>query len=209
MRKFRVEKGLSQQQLAEAAGITQNAIAAIENGVTKRSKWLPQIARALGRQLSEIDSTLANHNSVGQGDAPPAQLFGDRDLPVYAAAEGGRGTMVLSAEAVDWVRRPAPLANVKDGYGILMVGDSMVPAFEPGDILLVHPHLPCISDTDVILYKEEGGIVIVCCKRLRRITHEHFLLTQWNPPEGEKRDFALARNAWPICHRIVGKYSRR
>jgi transcriptional regulator with XRE-family HTH domain len=209
VRKFRVEKGLSQQQLAEMAGITQNAIAAIENGVTKRSKWLPQIAHALGKQLSEIDSTLANFNHIGQSEPPPKLMSDEHDLPVYAAAEGGRGAMVLTPEAVDWVRRPAPLANVKDSYGILMVGESMVPAFEPGDILLIHPHLPCVSDSDVILYREEDGVVTVCCKRLRRVTHEHYLLTQWNPPEGEKRDFAVMRNAWPICHRIVGKYSRR
>jgi transcriptional regulator with XRE-family HTH domain len=55
---FRIEKGLSQEVLAEMAGITQNAIAAIENGVTKRSKYLPQIAMALGVRLTDLDPTL-------------------------------------------------------------------------------------------------------------------------------------------------------
>jgi transcriptional regulator with XRE-family HTH domain len=209
VRKLRKQLGLSQAALAELAGVTQNAIAAIENGHTKKSKFLPEIARALGVRLADLDSTLADNNSsMLNGERSPA-LVGEKDLPVYAAAEGGKGAMVLSNEAVDYTRRPAPLANVKDGYGIIVVGDSMFPAFEVGDILLVHPHLPCIPDTDVILYCEENGTVTVMAKRLRRITVEHWHLTQWNPAEGEKKDFTLSRVTWPICHRIVGKYSRR
>jgi phage repressor protein C with HTH and peptisase S24 domain len=209
VRKFRLEKGWSQQELAEKVGITQNAIAAIEGGATKRTKWLPQIATALGKKMSEIDSTLVNNGTNVLNDPPPPPLIGAYDLPVYAAAEGGKGAMVLSSEAIDYVGRPAPLTNVRDAYGIIMIGESMLPAFEPGDTLLVHPHLPPIPGVDVILYREDNGLVTVCAKRLRRATADHWLLTQWNPPEDEKQDFAVARSWWPICHRIVGKYSRR
>jgi len=45
-------------------------------------------------------------------------------------------------------------------------------------------------------------------KRLRRKTGDTWYLRQWNPPEGMKADFTLSRKEWPICHHVVGKYSR-
>jgi transcriptional regulator with XRE-family HTH domain len=46
---------LSQVDLAKAVGMAQQTIAAIEQGRTKWTKFLPQIARALNKRLSELD----------------------------------------------------------------------------------------------------------------------------------------------------------
>lgn len=60
VRRFRKDRGLSQEDLAKAVGIRQNAIVQLENGKTKKSKYLPQIAVALGCQLNQLDETLPN-----------------------------------------------------------------------------------------------------------------------------------------------------
>jgi phage repressor protein C with HTH and peptisase S24 domain len=84
----------------------------------------------------------------------------------------------------------------------------MVPEFEPGDIALVNPHLPVVLDTTCIFHAAREDEVRATIKRLRRKTGDTWYLRQWNPPEGTKAEFTLSRKEWPICHRVVGKYSR-
>jgi phage repressor protein C with HTH and peptisase S24 domain len=204
----REESGLSQDQLAERAGATQSTIDRLENDRVENSRFLPKIAAVLSKPLSYFDAELAAADSPTLTTVAQPVL-GERNLPVHAAAEGGGGTMVLSSDPVDYVRRPERLVNVKDGYGIIVVGESMFPAFEPGDTLLVHPHLPPEPDTDIVLYSVHDGETRATVKRLRRATPEAWLLTQWNPPKGRKKHFTLSRKEWQTCHRVVGKYSRR
>lgn len=141
---------------------------------------------------------------------PGAQLTGERDLPVFAAAQGGTGVLVVSSDPVEWVARPEPLAGVSKGYGVIILENSMSPEFEPGDIALVHPHLPPKAGSTCIFKKHNpDGTIEAVVKRLRRTTVEAWHVRQWNPPEGEKADFVLKRAEWQECHVTVGRYTRR
>ncbi|RFC65484.1 S24 family peptidase [Fulvimarina endophytica] len=145
-------------------------------------------------------------------DAAPPQhisgrdLVGGADLPVYAAARGGDGHIIVTFDPVEFVKRPAPLAHVKEGYGLLVTGDSMVPAYRPGDTALVNPRLPAERGEDVILYHNPpDGEAEATVKHLVAFNDREWTLQQYNPPE----TFTLSRIEWPICHRVVGKYNRR
>lgn len=202
IRQARERRGWSQALLAEKVGTTQQTIDKIERGIVTFSRFLTKIQEQL-----EIDGIRSDNTPHKSPDVP---LVGERDLPVFASVEGGGGAIIVSSEPVDFVRRPAPLAQVKDGYAILVVGESMVPAFEPGDTVLVHPHLPPIRDCDVALYgRDKAGNDVVTIKRLVRFTSTDWHLRQHNAPEGQKPEFSLSRKQWPKCHRIVGKFSRR
>jgi len=63
IRQAREAKGLTQQQLAEAAGIVQSLISALENGTRKsaRLSTLQVLAAALDLSISDL---LANSQSV-------------------------------------------------------------------------------------------------------------------------------------------------
>jgi len=214
VRTARENKGLSQQQLADAVGTSQATIDKIERGESLTSRTLPKIATVLGVDIAELDDSFSPGSLIIPQKQPtiiPAtQLVGDRDFPIFTAAEGGDGAMVLSNEPIDYARRPEPLRAVSDGYGVMVVGTSMIPAFEPGDIALVNPRLPPLPDTDIILYcDDENGGIHVAIKRLLKYTRENWFLRQWNPPEGENMDFQWNRMEWQKCHRVVGKYSRR
>jgi phage repressor protein C with HTH and peptisase S24 domain len=116
----------------------------------------------------------------------------------------------LSSDPVEYVARPDPLARVRDGYGVIVVEDSMAPEFRSGDIALVNPHLPArAGDTCVFRHLEEDGTETAIIKHLRRATAERWLVTEWNSDDGERRDFELKRSEWQKCHVTVGKYSRR
>lgn len=207
-------KGLSQAELAVAAKVSQQLVASIETGATRTTKFLLRLAAALDVPPGQLDADWAHvapseGPATGGGVPGSASPVGQRDLPVHSSAEGGEGFIIVTTDAVDWLPRPPLVAHVRKAYGLYITGESMVPEFEAGDIALVNPHLPVIPDTTCILYGRAGeDEVRATIKRLRRKTGETWYLKQWNPPDGMKADFTLSRKEWPICHRVVGKYSR-
>lgn len=137
---------------------------------------------------------------------PGNELVGHRDFPVFAAAKGGDGHVIVTFEAIEYVKRPAVLEGVRDAYGILLTGESMIPAYWPGDMALVHPHLQPSRDTDVVLFHlppaNEAEAII---KRLVSFNDRDWHLRQYNPAQ----EFSESRVDWSICHRVVGKYNAR
>ena len=115
--------------------------------------------------------------------------------------------MIVNFEAIDYVKRPTDLENVKDAYAILVGGDSMVPAYEAGDMALVHPHLPPAREKDFIFYHvvPNSGEAEAIIKRMVALNDREWTLRQYNPPQ----EFKASRADWPICHRVVGKYNAR
>jgi phage repressor protein C with HTH and peptisase S24 domain len=208
--RLRKERRLSQADLAKKVGVRQNTIASIETGNTTKTKYLPDIARVLRVSIDELDPPTAQAAPAKPESAiPGGELMGQRDFPIYASAEGGQGQIVLSSEPVDWAPRPGPVAQVKGAYGLYIVGDSMVPEFRPGDTAIVNPNLPVVPDSACIFYAEKSGEARATIKYLRRITAESWHVSQWNPPDDMKRDFTLPRREWGVCHRVLGKFSRR
>jgi len=138
---------------------------------------------------------------------PGGELVRDPDFPIYAATQGGKGHLIVTTDAIQTVRRPVILEGVKNAYGLLIMGESMIPAFRPGDFALVHPHLPPERDTDVILYRHDPftGEAEAIIKHLIGWTERVWKLEQFNPA----KTFTESRAQWPICHRVVGKYDRR
>lgn len=201
----RQAKGLSQQALGKAVGISQPAVKKIEAGTTKNPRKILEIAKVLDIPLSKIApdleaAGLANLTMIKE-NVPT-----ERNFPVYASAEGGRGSMVLSSDPVEYIARPDAMARISDGYGIIVVSTSMVPEFKPGDVAHVHKVLPPIAGEACVLYSDDGnGAVLVTIKSFIKATAADWHVEQWNP----KRKFTLSRKDWQTCHRVVGKTGRR
>ncbi len=137
---------------------------------------------------------------------PGAELVTREALPIYAAAQGGDGHIIVTFDAVQHVKMPAILEGVKGAYGILVTGDSMDPEFRPGDMALINPHLhPMRDETHVFYDHPPDGEAEAIVKRLLSWTADVWRLRQFNPP----LDFEEAKVDWPTCHRVVGKYNRR
>ncbi|HLH11408.1 MAG TPA: helix-turn-helix domain-containing protein [Methylovirgula sp.] len=193
IRAARERHGLSQAALAQAVGVSQPAIKKIESGETKRSRYLSDIMKYLG--LEEEDRPVARPES------------GVVDFPIFAAAEGGPGEMVVSTDPIDIVARPWYLHNVKQGYGVVIVGESMIPKFEPGDIVIVNPRLPVLRNRPAIFVSgRERGEFTATIKMLVRETPAEWHVMQFNPPAGGKREYALSKKIWTKALRVVGTY---
>jgi len=176
---------------------------------------LPEAARhglapLLGVSPDDLRSTAAPPGAGGrlEGDlrmAGPLRAADRADLPVFASAEGGGGAIIITSEPIDYVRRPEPLLSVRDGYGCYVIGDSMSPAYEQGDLLLVHPGRPVRPGDDCVFVRDQGdGTQQALVKRLLRTTPEKWRVRQFNPA----KDFDLDRSQWQKVQLIVGKYSR-
>lgn len=201
---LREAKGLSQAALARMAKVSQPVIANLEIEQQVSTKRLPEIAAALGVDVSALDPRFQPKPT---NQLSTSRFFNDAaKLPVYAAAEGGSGHMIVTTDPIEWLPRPYTLEAVEDAYAILIVGESMVPAFEPGDTAWVNPRLPPMKGCDVVIYEVNGdGEATATIKRLVGWTDAEWTLQQWNPA----KTFKLKRSDWPKCHRVVGKFSRR
>lgn len=216
--------GMSQETLAAQAGTSQGTIDKIENNRSTQSKFLPAVFSVLGLPLE----MLANGAVAVQGQAsypafgaqeqstfvqvPRNTLVGAADLPIYASVVGGSidDAMTVTAEIIDYVKRPEPLANAKNGYGLYVIGTSMLPVYRPGDLALVHPNLPASAGDDVIICGQtEHGEHYAMIKHLLKATPTKWRLRQYNPAEGEPEEFELDRAEWPVCHTVVGVYRKR
>jgi phage repressor protein C with HTH and peptisase S24 domain len=205
VKRHRERRKMSQAKLAKAIGAQQNTIAAIELGKTKRTKLLPEIARELGVTLKELDPSL---EPVETTRIPGGELVGEPDLPVYASVDAGDGVVLVSAEPVERVRRPDPLATVKNGYGVIVVGESMVPVVRPGDTVLVHPHLPPKVE-DICLFisdDRDSGEFRATIKEYLGQTKDIWKVKRYHPKEQE---YSLKKREWPKCQVVVGSYRRR
>ncbi len=115
--------------------------------------------------------------------------------------------MVVNTDPIEWVQRPWFLHEVREGYAVVVTGESMVPVYEPGDIVIVNPRLPAIPNKNAIFVGGESrGEFNATVKRLIRVTTTHWHVRQYNPPEGQEKDFSLEKREWSKALRIVGKY---
>lgn len=199
----RERRGMSQADLGRLVGISQPAIKKIEDGDTVKSKYLHEILAALG--LAE--GTTARQTSANGGTAADPEFFDKNNkMPVYTSAEGGEGELIVDTDPIDWVERPYTLAHVKKAYAIVVTGDSMHPAYKPGDKAWVNPQLaPLGGDDCVILAKDHAlGEMRVLIKEFVRSTSTHWILRQYNPP----KDLKLSKVEWQRCFKVVGKFHR-
>lgn len=178
-----------------------------------------ELSRAIGRSKEYLSDYLAGRKSSisavdmdalraeASGEAPQRQRAASKKaggLPVYAAAEGGQGSIVISSDPVDYVARPWFLEHVADSYAVLIVGESMSPAYEPGDMALVNPRLPAIRGKDAIfIASEDDGDFRAAIKRFVRATDTEYIAEQFNPT----REVRLPKKEWKKALRIVGRFS--
>lgn len=202
IRLAREKAGLSQSDLARRIGVSQSAIAQIEARDTG-TKHIFRIAKELATSVEALSPTLAAIESAAHAIAPDKILAAGRDLPIYAAAEGGPGALIITWDAVEYMPRPAPLSHVKGGYGIYVSGESMAPRFEPGNIALVNPNMPPRANNDVVLFKNDGnGKTEAMIKRLVRATQTEWHVRQFNP----EMSFSLLKSEWKQCQVVIGLY---
>jgi hypothetical protein len=180
----------------------------LERGIPRT---LPEAVRPALAAILQIDEsalrgeTPAGAPPVQPPHRPPISGGSPAELPVYASAQGGPDGMSVTPEPIDWVPRPRPLQHVPKAFAVYVVGDSMDPAYRHGDMAFVHPSLPLLRGSDVMLLREENGQMMAMIKHLVSWNERHWRVRQFNPD----REFQLNRQEWQQAHVVVAKYNRR
>ena len=157
-----------------------------------------------------VDSLMSDVEGPPGAGPPPLPSLGMRanlpDLAVYASAAGGpEGAWVLSADAIAWIHRDQRLVGVREAFACYVVGESMFPAYEQGNLLLVNPAVPPNAGDDCLLIQEASdGSRYALIKRLVRFNSTSWTVKQWNPD----KTFSLPRKEWQRALLVIGKYNR-
>lgn len=198
VRQKREQLGLTQTQLAERAGTSQQTVDRIESGTTKHSRALPSI-------LEVLDIDAPERNMVRTRVVLEAIPHGPKTLPVFSSAQGGPGELQFSHDPIDYISRPEHLLGVKNGFAMYLVGDSMAPKYEQGDLILINPDIPYKINDFVLISRQLDGQFAAIVKRLVQVRKDTWVVKQYHP----EKTFELPRADWPLCHVIVGSYNGR
>lgn len=208
IRAAREAKGLSQVALAEYFQISKSAVNQWESG-----KNIPDQRKiaALAERL-DLDPALLVRLAgipVHSGGEPRTSMSpvptppGRPDIPVWASAEAGSdGAMVLVNDPIDWIRRSERMQGVKAPFAFYVIGQSMSPAIEHGDQVVINPSLlPQPGKDHVFLQTQEDGTILALVKRLLRVGATAWKVRQFNP----EKDFDLPKSKWSKALMITEK----
>lgn len=133
----RVSAGISQEKLAKILGISQGTIGHIENGVTKHTKYIVDLAQAVGVKPDWLAT------GVGEPRDDAATAIRTRTVKLVRISNLSRNGESLATSVV------SPFLSIpeKDDFCLQVEGDSMesergMPSFPDGSFILVRASAP-------------------------------------------------------------------
>jgi phage repressor protein C with HTH and peptisase S24 domain len=182
--------GLSASGLAKRAGLDPTTF--------NRSKRITPDGRARWPSTESIAKALA---ATGTNVDTFVELITDKShrpshaVPVIGFAEAGAGGFFDDAgfpSGTGWDEIPFPAVNDEHAYALEISGDSMLPLFRDGDIIIVSPSSPIRRGDRVVVKTKEGEVM---AKELKRRTAKTIELKSLNLEHGE-RVFAVPDVLW-------------
>ncbi|WPP87502.1 LexA family protein [Acinetobacter pittii] len=205
LKHLRKSKKLTQQQIADAIGVSKTSVIYWE-----KDENLPKHDSLMA--LAQILGITSNYLLYGKdGDSfninvtSPFPIAG-RLVPVISWVQAGTWTTASSVpvdtQFKEWLP-PNPKCG-KNGYGLIVVGESMSPDFRPGDKIYVNPDFQ-INDL------KTGDLVIVACNDETEATFKKLIvesngmyLEPLNPKWHEK--IMELREGCKLVGKVVGLY---
>ena len=205
LKALRKTKKVTQQQLADAIGVSKTSVIYWEkdDNLPKHESLM-----ALSKVLSVTPDFLLSGKSSGDLDVNISTSFpiSGRLVPVISWVQAGAWTTVEAVPAgtqfEEWLP-PNPKCG-KNGYGLVVSGESMLPDFRPGDKIYVNPDFQ-VSDL------KTGDLVIVACEGDKAATFKKLIVEtddmylQPLNPEWSEKAIAL-EDGCKLVGKVVGLY---
>jgi phage repressor protein C with HTH and peptisase S24 domain len=200
---LRERAGLSQSALARRLGVSPQSIQQLESAHVRRPRYLLALSRLFEVSPGWLEDGSGNAGEVpaleSKRELPPANTLPGAlyvptpanqpaDVEVWGVAAGGDGgDFTFNGTVIDYVRRPPGLSDARTVFAIYVVGDSMAPRYEHGDLIFVHKGRPArLGDDVVVELRGEAGAPGACyVKRLLRRSASKITLRQFNPPRDD------------------------
>ncbi len=188
---------LSASGLARRAGLDSTAFNKSKRRSSDgRPRWpstesLAKIIEATGASLDEFMGLIEERNGGARGGSAAA----GHAVPLLGFAQAGAGGFFDDAgfpagKGWDLVELPAQSAD--GAYALKVQGDSMLPLYRPGDVLIVQPGA-AVRKGDRVVVKTSTGEVMA--KVLERQTTQSIALVSLNP-EHPDRDIPTHDIEW-------------
>ncbi|WP_367418662.1 XRE family transcriptional regulator [Snodgrassella alvi] len=173
LKKARLEKGISQKELAARIGRNQSAIGALESGRNKESTNIATIARVLDVDpvwletgVGDMKNKKVNSSDLNTNSTTATKGYIHfKQLNVKAAAgsgkfnESGQNEVRIIEVSENWARKNIG-NNFKDISIITASGDSMAPTFEDGDLLFVNTSVKYHKGDGVYVIDTPNGLIV-------------------------------------------------
>lgn len=161
-----------------------------------------RLTRDQPEQRGLFSAAPARARQFAEAAAPPPVPPDKPDIPVWAsvAAGDGDGSMILTSEPIDYIRRSERTLTVPNPWAFHVIGDSMLERLASGDQVVINPAMPLLPMTDcVFVHQAEDGALYALVKRLLRANSDVWRVRQLNPA----KDFELSRKKWTKAYRIA------
>jgi len=189
--------GLSASGLARKAGLDPTTFNKSKR-VTRDGKLRWPSTESISKILEAIDADLHEFMAHVSDQAPPEAT--QQSVPLIGLAQAGsKGFFDDAGYPVggSWDEIPFPEVQDNNAYALEISGDSMLPVFRDGDIVLVSPHANIRRGDRVVIRTTEGEVM---AKQLQRRTARKIELKSLNPAF-EDRILDLNQIQW--IHRIL------
>lgn len=204
------------------AGVSRAFFSDLRRHGNPDRQTLEKVLNAIGWTIARFETESGSYpvqtevrgaGAVGFAELKSA-VFGDQPLPplpLYGSAEGGTLdddfalTELDLNEVLDYLRRPAALADDNNSYALTIVGASMTPRFKPGERVGVSPRARVEIGDDVIVQlrgENSNRVHRVLIKELARRSSDHVILRQHNPA----RELRIERTAILAMHKVKGHF---
>jgi len=177
--------GLSASGLAKRAGLDPTTFNKSKRITPDgRARWpsTESVAKALAATGATIDAFVA---LMENGDQPRRPGPG-RGVPLIGFAQAGIGGYFDDGGfpvGNGWDEIAFPAVTDEHAYALEISGDSMMPAYRAGDIIVVSPSAPVRRGDRVVVKTRDGEVM---AKELKRRTAKTVELRSFNPDHGER-----------------------
>lgn len=185
---------LSASGLARRAGLDSTAFNKSKRlSSDGRPRW--PSTESLAKIIEATGASLEEFTGLVEGRVGVAAAQSRRAVPLLGFAQAGAGGFFDDAgypagQGWDLVELPARAAEAS--YALKIQGDSMLPLYRNGDVLIVEPGAP-VRKGDRVVVKTTAGEVMA--KVLDRRTATSIVLVSLNPTHPD-RDIALGDVEW-------------
>jgi phage repressor protein C with HTH and peptisase S24 domain len=183
VRKWRENAGMTQDQAAAYLGIAREWLSKVEND---RAPVSGNVTLKIQQHRREEDFTRRQNQSQSTSSSPSDELiredgffYGGHQIPVLSWARAGQATTYEEIPA-DWQERIFTECRDEKAFGIQIEGDSMLPDFRPGDVVIVMPSHEPRNHAPVVAKLKNDGVVLKILNLTGRDGHT-IRLTSINP----------------------------
>lgn len=176
--------GLTASALAKRAGLDATTFNKSKRKTTDgRRRWpnTESLAKVLDATGSSLDEFLSLMSDASVGRSGPVRL-----VPLIGLAQAGAGGIFDDAGfpvGAGWEEVAFPEIKDENVYALEITGDSMMPVYRDGDIVIVSPNAGVRRGDRVIAKTKEGEVM---AKVLKRQTAHHIELVSFNQEHADR-----------------------